>query len=193
MALVDKQAGPAEPTAAAAGSAETVDCSGRLSGSFYTPMQEFFGVSASGDPNRGSAAGETEGGAAADLEQGADSHSGSTPADSPAAAQSKAVDEMDDDDTDSDVIPLSQSRVLAGARRGSASAGPDVPTVGSAGGLGIANGLGGAEGRLRFSPDAPARMLGEAGASVADLSVADVSVADVSVADESAQQACAMG
>ncbi|KAJ2701665.1 hypothetical protein H4218_001265 [Coemansia sp. IMI 209128] len=188
MALVDKQAGPAEPTAAAAGSAETVDCSGRLSGSFYTPMQEFFGVSASGDPNRGSAAGETEGGAAADLEQGADSHSGSTPADSPAAVQSKAVDEMDDDDTDSDVIPLSQSRVLAGARRGSASAGPDVPTVGSAGGLGIANGLGGAEGRLRFSPDAPARMLGEAGASVADLSVADVSVAD-----ESAQQACAMG
>ncbi|KAJ2493200.1 hypothetical protein IWW37_000850 [Coemansia sp. RSA 2050] len=198
---------------------------------------------------------------AADLVQGADSQSGFTPADSPAVPQRSALDSgagshqgsselangPADDDTDSDIIPLSQSRVLVGgARRGSESAGPDVSTLRStaSNGLGIAHshaarGPGPGDsgsicsaatrlqalsipysadpaaaaelegtllsaGRLRFSPDAPPRVLGLASAADDDNETEiDIDIdgdmddgassALAQLADESSQQACAMG
>ncbi|KAJ2741814.1 hypothetical protein GGI20_004926 [Coemansia sp. BCRC 34301] len=237
--------------------------SARLSGSFYTPMQEFFGVSASGDPVASGSVGATpetkakavdEAPAApppppplppqppvsgtVDLVQGADSQSGLTPAESPETPQCSRLEvggsepangtaDENEDDTDSDIVPLSQSRALASARLRSDSAGPDV--AGSSG-LGIVdssasvssaatrsqalnipyNMAAAAElegtllsaGRLRFSPDAPARMLEQtSGADNDNDTEIDIDLDDdddddddrVSLADENSQQACAMG
>ncbi|KAJ2101491.1 hypothetical protein GGI09_001724, partial [Coemansia sp. S100] len=274
MPLVGNLAGP--PDAANAESGVVGDCSGRLSGSFYTPMQEFFGVSASGDPaavdaTRASSVGATPeirarpvdatlasaDSGTSDLVQGADSQSGFTPADSPAVPQrstldsgaashqgSELVNGPADDDTDSDIVPLSQSRILIAARRGSESAGPDVSTSHSSAsnGLGIAHSIASmapvpgdsasissaatrlqalnipfstdpaataelegtllSAGRLRFSPDAPPRMLGLPSAGDDDNETEidididgdmDDGASSAQLADENSQQACAMG
>ncbi|KAJ2872560.1 hypothetical protein H4R27_006651, partial [Coemansia aciculifera] len=277
MPLVDNLAGPPDTAHAEAGA--VVDCSGRLSGSFYTPMQEFFGVSASGDPAavdalRAGSVGATPeirarpvaadatlpsgDSGTADLVQGADSQSGFTPVDSPAVPQRSTVDSgaashqgselvngpADDDDTDSDIVPLSQSRALIDARRGSESAGPDVSTSQSSAsnGLGIAHSIASkapvpgdsasissaatrlqalnipfstdpaaaaelegtllSAGRLRFSPDAPPRILGLPSAADDDNETEidididgdmDDGASSAQLADENSQQACAMG
>ncbi|KAJ2433972.1 hypothetical protein GGF42_009305, partial [Coemansia sp. RSA 2424] len=206
MAVSAKQAMPPPPLADGADGA-------RLSGSFYTPMQEFFGVSASSDPP---APGSPEmikakeaADAPADLVQGADSQSGFTPADSPEAPQCSVLDgseaanggdDGDDGDTDSDVVPLAQSRVLARLRSDSAGAAGlaigAAPVVEEAAGLEMAAMEGSllSAGRLRFSPDAPARVVGDddfdadfdAGSEV------DAEI-DGEIALASSQQACAMG
>ncbi|KAJ2893452.1 hypothetical protein GGI21_005424, partial [Coemansia aciculifera] len=146
-------------------------------------MQEFFGASASGEaPSKPSK----------DLVQGADS--GFTPADSPEAPQRSEVGVVVDD-TDSDNTPL--SCVL----RSDSAAGPDVVAVATNTTSSIPFKSGDLEdrpllsaGRLRFSPDAPARQLsGHIEANI-DIDLDDDEEdLDAEISSESSQQACAMG
>ncbi|KAJ2000570.1 hypothetical protein GGI04_004096 [Coemansia thaxteri] len=216
----------ADSAAAPAGMADTVadaGCNGfgaRLSGSFYTPMQEYFEVT-----NDKAAAGSAGDDTAGDLAKGADSQSAVSPDGSPGLLHSGA-------DIEKAERPAAVGEETRSSPVGGDPDSDDVPLSmkvreeqDPAGGLGIVHGQparlrlsgaafgAGGEGapvvlsssRLRFSPDAVvARGLGgrgDEGDSIdldmdmdMDLDMdLEGDAATLALADESSQQACAMG